>query len=111
MKTLKRTRENDRIAANLVVHRSIMVMYVAAGKSTKKASRLAMLDLQQVSMKDRITEANKIRSWTKTVQDGPGRCRTVPCFDHAFAWSGTMPCTGTYRCMHCGKPRDEESSK
>ena len=33
----------------------------------------------------------------------------VKCTDHSYAWSGKTPCTGVYRCVHCGKPEDENT--
>ena len=107
MRLLKRTREDDRIAANLEVHNRIMGEHIEAGKSDEDASRQALVDLQHIPMSDRIEQANEMRKWTKTVHDGHGGCKTVTCRDHAFAWSGQIPCTGTYRCVHCGKPGDD----
>lgn len=26
------------------------------------------------------------------------------CTDHAYAWTGRIPCTGERRCIYCGKP-------
>lgn len=31
-----------------------------------------------------------------------GTLETITVPDHAFSWSGRVPCTGTYRCVHCG---------
>ena len=61
MRLLKRTREHDRIAADLEVHRAIMDEHVAAGKSRKKASRLALIDLQNIPTQSRINRANELR--------------------------------------------------
>lgn len=48
----------------------------------------------------------------------PGKCvRFVQWHDlvekievgnHWFAYSGTIPCTGPVKCIHCGKRADEE---
>jgi len=27
--------------------------------------------------------------------------------NHSYAWSGSMPCTGRWQCIYCGKPEDE----
>jgi hypothetical protein len=40
--------------------------------------------------------------------DNPGQCITVECKDHSYAWSGKIPCTGIRRCIHCGKPEQED---
>lgn len=61
MRLLKKTKEADRITANLVIHKRIMDKYVLAGKSGQDASRLAMVDLQQIPTKDRIDQANELR--------------------------------------------------
>lgn len=61
MRVLKRTREDDRIAAWLEVHSRIMGEYVAAGRSEKDASRQAQVDLQSIPIKDRIDQANEMR--------------------------------------------------
>jgi hypothetical protein len=34
--------------------------------------------------------------------DNPGQVKTIEVDTHDFAWSGKMPCTGQYRCVHCG---------
>lgn len=65
MRVLKRTREDDRITANLEVHNRIMGEYMAAGKSMKDASRLALVDLQHIPTKDRIDQANEMRRATQ----------------------------------------------
>ena len=61
MRVLKRTKEHDRITANLAVHKRIMDEYITAGKSIKDASRQAYLDLQNIPTQDRINQANEIR--------------------------------------------------
>lgn len=35
--------------------------------------------------------------------------RAYECTRHSYAWSGNIPCTGMYRCVYCGKPKDEHS--
>jgi hypothetical protein len=37
-----------------------------------------------------------------------GRVDKVECIDHAYAWSGKIPCTGIRRCVFCGKPEEEK---
>lgn len=36
-----------------------------------------------------------------------GKIEKVLCNNHAYSWSGKMPCTGVYRCIFCGKLKDE----
>src|SRR5574343_2057766 len=31
------------------------------------------------------------------------------CTEHSYAWSGNMPNTGKYCCVHCGKPESEDT--
>lgn len=31
-----------------------------------------------------------------------GRVKAVECKVHSMAYQGHMPCTGVYRCIHCG---------
>ena len=40
----------------------------------------------------------------------PGKIIKVECTNHSYAWSGKMPCTGTYRCIHCGKEKENVSA-
>ena len=37
-----------------------------------------------------------------------GTVKTVSC-NHMYRWTGSMPCTGMYACVFCGKLKDEES--
>jgi len=62
MRLLKSTIEDHRIAANLEVHNRLMDKHIEAGKPIKEASRLALIDLQRIPTKDRIDQANKMRS-------------------------------------------------
>lgn len=32
------------------------------------------------------------------------------CTDHAWAYSGSMPCTGLIKCVFCGKIKDDQRS-
>jgi len=34
-----------------------------------------------------------------------GKVVKVKCKNHSYTWSGTIPCTGIYRCIHCGKSK------
>jgi len=38
-----------------------------------------------------------------------GKEERIPRKEHAFRWTGKMPCTGTYRCIFCGyEPQDKQ---
>lgn len=45
------------------------------------------------------------KKYYKTLYDlnTPGKCVTVKCTNHSYAWSGKIPCTGVRRCIYCGK--------
>jgi len=47
------------------------------------------------------------KKWFKTLVMG-GTVERVECKDHSYSWSGQMPCTGVYRCVLCGKPKDDD---
>lgn len=36
-----------------------------------------------------------------------GKVKEVECEIHSFAWSGSVPNTGVYRCVYCGKLKKE----
>lgn len=36
-----------------------------------------------------------------------GKLATITVATHSFSWSGSMPCTGTYQCLHCGMTEQE----
>ena len=36
----------------------------------------------------------------------PGHTKTITVDHHDYSWSGSMPCTGVYRCVHCGKIKE-----
>ena len=61
MRTLKRTKEADRITADLEVHKNLMDDHVVSGKTEKDASRQALIDLQNIPVADRIRRANEMR--------------------------------------------------
>jgi len=42
--------------------------------------------------------------WVRILPDGT----ESPCF-HSYSWSGSMPCTGVYKCVFCGKPENENT--
>jgi hypothetical protein len=35
-----------------------------------------------------------------------GKVEKIECVNHSYAYSGRIPCTGVYRCVHCGKIGD-----
>ena len=39
-----------------------------------------------------------------------GVIKKVVCKDHAYHWSGKMPCTGVRKCMFCGKLEDTDET-
>lgn len=43
--------------------------------------------------------------WVKTVV-WHGLLNEEECTNHSYSWSGKMPCTGIYRCVLCGKPKE-----
>jgi len=47
-----------------------------------------------------------MRTWIKHLV-WHGVVTTVECKEHAYAWSGRVPCTGYRRCIYCGKPEEE----
>jgi len=36
-----------------------------------------------------------------------GKYSIVECKDHSYAYSGKMPCTGSLRCIFCGKIKNK----
>lgn len=44
--------------------------------------------------------------WFKTIY-WAGVTEDIPCINHAYSWSGRMPCTGELKCKFCGKPKEE----
>lgn len=40
-----------------------------------------------------------------------GRVTEKECTQHSFAWSGEIPCTGTYKCIYCGYPHPTENRR
>ncbi len=36
-------------------------------------------------------------------------CPSTNGAEHSYAWSGNMPCTGMYQCVHCGSPKNPDS--
>lgn len=40
--------------------------------------------------------------------DNPGRIKIIEVEEHSYAWSGSIPCTGVYRCVYCGRPYESE---
>ncbi len=36
-----------------------------------------------------------------------GKVETIIVEHHSYAWSGKMPCTGVFRCVHCGVVKEE----
>ena len=65
MKELKKTREDDRIAANLRLHKKFMDDHVAGGIPKDVASRMALTDLHHLTMTQRIKQANDMRRTTQ----------------------------------------------
>lgn len=37
-----------------------------------------------------------------------GRLYVEKCIEHAYRWTGKIPCTGIRACIFCGKPEDED---
>ncbi len=37
----------------------------------------------------------------------PCHIKTIIVDHHDYAWSGSMPCTGVYRCVHCGHIKED----
>lgn len=48
-----------------------------------------------------------MKVWIKIIV-GYGKVEEVECRLHSFAWSGRMPNTGVYRCIYCGKLKEDE---
>ncbi len=67
MRLLKRTRESDRIHANLLVHEHLMEKNIVAGQSREGASQQAAVDLQNIPIQDRINQANELRRATNGI--------------------------------------------
>jgi len=40
-----------------------------------------------------------------------GQVTEEECTQHSFSWSGDMPCTGLYKCIHCGFPHPTENRR
>lgn len=36
---------------------------------------------------------------------------TIIVDNHSYAWSGSMPCTGVYRCVYCGQEKEKDCIK
>lgn len=43
--------------------------------------------------------------------ENPGKVKIIEVPEHRYAWSGTIPCTGVYRCVYCGKPVSKDSTE
>ena len=46
-------------------------------------------------------EASRADHCTRTIC-WQGKVETIIVPDHLYAWDGEIPCTGNYRCVHCG---------
>jgi len=49
-----------------------------------------------------MKEREKRKYYYTTMNWSNGRIFQRECTDHKYAYSGSMPCTGTYRCILCG---------
>lgn len=52
----------------------------------------------------------KFGRWYKTIT-WHGQVKETECTNHIYYWTGTIPCTGKYICMFCGKPNEELAEK
>jgi len=43
--------------------------------------------------------------------EGAGGIKKILVDTHNLAWSGEIPCTGIYRCVHCGKAKWQLTKK
>lgn len=90
-------------------------------KESREDVLFGVREFNKICKKNRVYEPDsdvRLLSWSPYKTDKPqckrtiydpkdnSKVKTITVDHHDYAWSGSMPCTGVYRCIHCGHVKE-----